>query len=88
MASESSSATFKQQLRHSLSIENPMAEVFSNPEFDHVELKIQGHINPVTSNIHKGGGNDDDDDYDQVTDTKRKDFFISIANGVVRKSGQ
>lgn len=34
--------------QHNLSIENPMAEVFANPEFDHIELKIQGHINPNT----------------------------------------
>lgn len=34
--------------QHNLSIENPMAEVFANPEFDHIELKIQGHINPST----------------------------------------
>ncbi|XP_075677583.1 uncharacterized protein LOC113790577 isoform X1 [Dermatophagoides pteronyssinus] len=83
MASESSFKQQQQQLRHSLSIENPMAEVFSNPEFDHVELKIQGHINPVTLNVHKQV-----DDDDQMMDTKRNKFFFSIRNGVEQKFRQ
>lgn len=83
MASESSFKQQQQQLRHSLSIENPMAEVFSNPEFDHVELKIQGHINPVTLNVHKQV-----DDDDQMMDTKRNKFFFSIRNSVEQKFRQ
>ncbi|KAF7495388.1 hypothetical protein SSS_06241 [Sarcoptes scabiei] len=72
-SSQSKALSIEHESRSNLSIENPMAAVFANPEFDHVELKIRGHINPSSS---------------EKSSDRKSSIFVSNYDGLLRKANQ